>query len=106
MIIPTSIKKFILKSQVNLKKANSQITLLKHEIRETHALLETYKGCKKGKRIAIKGQIMLLIEDIVKIAREAREETYKKKAKKSKRHRSLMPSKEELIETESEDELA
>lgn len=33
----------------------------------------------------IKGQIILLIEDIVRIAREAKEETHKEKAKKGKR---------------------
>lgn len=67
------------------KLAQTQISaVLLHYV--SHLAISEVKHCKKSEYIGIKSQIMLLIEDRIKLTREAKEETYRKKAKKNRRH--------------------
>ena len=80
--------------------------LAQRELHKKDKLLNTYKMCKMGKRVALKGKYLLTKEDILKVDQDLKEGTIKKKTKKGgkKTKYILISSKEE--EEESLDKLA
>ena len=60
-------KAFIRELLIFAEERNTEATLLRRELREKDALLNTRKTRKKGKRVALKGKYLLIREDILKV---------------------------------------
>ena len=80
--------------------------LAQRELHKKDMLLNTYKTCKTGKRVALKGKYLLIKEDILKVVQDLKEGIKKKKIRKEgKKTKYILISLEEE-EKESVDELA
>lgn len=88
------------------EKATTENTLLRRDLREKDALLNTRKTRKTGKRVAIEGRIILTRDSIIREVEKAEVATKEKKAKKGKNGRAPTPSSSEGEVEDSEDELA
>jgi hypothetical protein len=88
------------------RQRDIEAILLQKELREKDALLNTHREKKKGKRVILKGQIIVsrdsIIREVEKIDREAAE----KKEKKGKIMEKVIVVSSEEEEEDSGDELA
>lgn len=81
---------------------NTEITLLRTELAECKALLETRKKRTKGKRIKLQGEFVFSTEEVLRIVREAEVKPKEKKPRGRPRKRPIEESEEEIEEEESE----
>ena len=80
--------------------------LLQKELYKKDILLNIYKKYKIGKRVIIKGYIILLRDSILREVEKVEKVIKEKKAKKSKRKAPIVLSSLEEEEEDSEDKLA
>jgi hypothetical protein len=82
------------------------VILARRELREKDILLNTRKTRKTGKTVVLKGKYLLTKEDILKVVRDLKEGTEKKKTKKGGRKTKYILISSEEEEKDSVDELA
>jgi hypothetical protein len=99
-------KAFIRELLIFAEERNTEATLLRRELREKDALLNTRKKRKTGKRVAIEGRIILSRDSILREVEKAEKVVKEKKAKKGKKKAPIVLSSSEEEEEDSEDELA
>jgi hypothetical protein len=99
-------KDFIRELLIFAEERNTEATLLRRELREKDAILNTRKTRKTGKRIAIEGYVILLRASILREVEKAEEAIKVKKTKKGKKRKIIILSSSESEEEDSEDELA
>ena len=99
-------KAFIRELLIFAEERNTKATLLRRELREKDALLNTRKKRKTGKRVAIEGRVILSRDSILREVEKAEKVVKEKKAKKGKKKAPIILSSSEEEEEESEDELA
>jgi hypothetical protein len=80
--------------------------LLRRELCEKDAILHTHKIRKTGKRVVIKGRIILSRASILREVEKAEEATKTKKTKKGRKRKIIVLSSSEGEDEDSEDELA
>jgi len=88
------------------KDLDTNAILARRELREKDALLDIRKTRRKGKRVALKGKYLLTKEDILKVVRDLKVETKKKKTKKGGKKTKYILITLEKEEEESVDKLA
>jgi hypothetical protein len=99
-------KAFIRELLIFAKEWNTEVTLLRRELREKGVILNTCKTRKTGKRIVIEGRIILSRASILREVEKAEEATKTKKTKKGRKRKIIVLSSSESKEEDSEDELA
>jgi hypothetical protein len=99
-------KAFIRELLIFAEERNTKATLLRRELREKDAILNTYKTRKTGKRVAIEGCIILLRASILREVEKAEEAIKAKKTKKGRKRKIIVLSSLESEVEDSEDELA
>jgi hypothetical protein len=88
------------------KERNTEATLLRRELHEKDAILNTRKTRKTGKRVAIEGRVILSRVSILREVEKAEEAIKVKKTKKGKKRKIIILSSLKSKEEDSEDELA
>jgi len=99
-------KAFIRELLIFAEERNTEVTLLRRELREKDALLNARKKRKTGKRIAIEGRVILSRDSILREVENVEKVIKEKKARKSKKKAPIVSSSLEEEEEESADELA
>ena len=99
-------KAFIRELLIFAEERNTKATLLRRELREKDALLNTRKKRKTGKRVAIEGRVILSRDSILREVEKVEKVVKEKKAKKSKKKAPIVLSSSEEEEEDSEDKLA
>jgi hypothetical protein len=99
-------KAFIRELLIFAKERNIEVTLLRRELREKDAILNTRKTRKTGKRVAIEGRIILLRASILREVEKAEEAIKAKKTEKGRKRKIIVLSSLESEEEDSEDKLA
>jgi hypothetical protein len=99
-------KAFIRELLIFAEERNTEAGLLRRELREKDAILNTRKTRKTGKRIGIEARIILSRVSILREVERAEEATKAKKTKKGKKRRIIVLSSSESKVEYSEDELA
>jgi hypothetical protein len=92
-------KAFIRELLIFTEERNIEATLLRRELREKDAILNTRKTRKTGKRVAIEGLYL-------KRGRKSRGSYESEKTKKGRKRKIIVLSSSESEEEDSEDELA
>jgi hypothetical protein len=80
--------------------------LLRRELREKDAILDTHKTYKTGKHVAIKGYIILSKASILREIEKAEEAIKAKKTKKGRKRKIIILLSLKSEEEDSEDKLA
>jgi hypothetical protein len=88
------------------EERNIEVMLLRRELREKDAILNTHKTRKTGKRVAIEGYVILSRASILREVEKAEEAIKAKKTKKERKREIIILSSSESEEEDSEDELA
>jgi hypothetical protein len=99
-------KAFIRELLIFAEERNTEATLLRRELREKDAILNTRKTRKIGKRVAIEGRVILLRASILREVEKAEEAIKTKKTKKGRKRKIIVLSSSDSKEENSEDELA
>jgi hypothetical protein len=99
-------KAFIRELLIFAEERNTEATLLRRELREKDAILNTRKTRKIGKRVAIEGRVILSRASILREVEKAEEATKTKKTKKGRKRKIIVLSSSDSEEENSEDELA
>jgi hypothetical protein len=99
-------KAFIRELLIFAEERNTEATLLRRELREKDAILNTRKTRKTGKRIAIEGRVILSRASILREVEKAEVATKTKKTKKGRKRKIIVLSSSESEVEDSEDELA
>jgi hypothetical protein len=99
-------KAFIRELLIFAEERNTEATLLRRELREKDAILNTRKTCKIGKRVAIEGRVILSRASILREVEKAEEAIKTKKTKKGRKRKIIVLSSSDSKEENSEDELA
>jgi hypothetical protein len=99
-------KAFIRELLIFAKERNTKATLLWRELYKKDVILNTHKTRKTGKRVAIKGYIILLRASILREVEKAEEAIKAKKTKKGRKRKIIVLSSLESEVEDSEDELA
>jgi hypothetical protein len=99
-------KAFIRELLIFAEERNIEATLLRRELREKDAIINTRKTRNTGKRVAIEGRVILSRASILREVEKAEEATKAKKTKKGRKRKIIVLSSSESEEENSEDELA
>jgi hypothetical protein len=99
-------KVFIRELLIFAEERNTEAMLLRRELREKDAILNTRKTRKTGKRVAIEGCIILSRASILREVEKAEEAIKTKKTKKGRKRKIVILSSSESEAEDSEDELA
>jgi hypothetical protein len=99
-------KAFIRELLIFAEERNIEATLLWRELCEKDAILNTRKTRKTGKRVAIKGRVILSRASILREVEKAEVATKTKKTKKGRKRKIIVLSSSESEVEDSEDELA
>lgn len=74
--------------------------MLRKELSEQKAVLQRRRTHKRGKRVKLEGQFVFSTADVLKIAREAEQETAAKRPKRRPRTRPIEEEEEDKEEEE------
>jgi hypothetical protein len=88
------------------EQRDTEAILLQKEIREKYALLNTRRERKKGKRVILKGQIIVSRDSIIREVEKIDRETLKNKEKRGKNKKKVVVVSSDEEEEESKNELA
>jgi hypothetical protein len=97
---------FIRELLIFAEERNIEATLLRRELREKDAILNTRKTRKSSKRVAIEGRIILSRASILREVEKAEEAIKAKKTEKGRKRKIIVLSSLESEEEDSEDKLA
>lgn len=103
--VPSPVKRYTSRMTRAFEATQTELITLRKELADTKELLRTRKARKTGKRVALKGRFVFSTQEVLEIARQAEEETAKKKGRKRRRQRSPSPEiegeEEEILERDS-----
>jgi hypothetical protein len=99
-------KAFIRELLIFAEERNTEVTLLRRELRKKDAILNARKTRKIGKRVIIEGRVILSRASILREVEKVEEATKTKKTKKGRKRKIIVLSSSESEEEDSEDELA
>jgi hypothetical protein len=88
------------------KERDIDIILLRRELREKDELLNMRKTYKKGKRVILKGQIIVSRDSIIRKVERIDKEAKEKREEKDKEKKKIMVLSSDSEEEESDNELA
>ncbi|KAG9242992.1 hypothetical protein BJ878DRAFT_424702, partial [Calycina marina] len=82
-----------------VERQNAELILLRKQLEDQKAILDTRNSHKKGKRVKLQGQFVFSTEDVLKIVREAEKAPVAKRPRGRPRKRPM-----EEVEEDEEDE--
>lgn len=100
--VPSPVKQYTSRMTRAFEATQTELVTLRKELANTKKLLRTRKARKTGKRVALKGRFVFSTQEVLEIARQAEEETARKKGRKRRRQASLSPEIEEEVEEDLE----